>query len=228
MDFAGAQHVHFLVTVLINHVDFVVVIQEIAMPKISIAIPYHDSPRSAFYLSRLLKSISEQTFTDYEIVITKEGNFARNHNAAIIKSKGEIVQMMQMDDYFAHPKALQNIVNGFTQNVVWQTTACLHDQEGEIGMPHIPQWTDDIWTGNNRLGSVSTFSFKREQALFFEEPLQWLVDVDLYYRLYLKYGLPHLNGDKGIIVDTRHDRLTHTIPDSLKQEEYVYLMKKYA
>lgn len=197
------------------------------MPKVSIAIPIHDIPKTAFYLSRVLKSISEQTFKDYEIVITKEGEFARNHNTAIIRSKGEIVQMMQMDDYFAHPDALQNIVDGFKNGVIWQITACLHNHDGNIGSPHEPLWTEDIYTGNNRLGSVTTLSFRRESSLLFEEPLQWVVDVDLYYRLYLKYGKPYLNVDKGVIIDVRYDRLTHTIPPVIKKQEIDYLMKKY-
>lgn len=194
--------------------------------KISLAVPIHDTPKTAFFLSRLLKSISTQSFKDYEIVITKEGNFARNHNAAIIKSKGEYVQMMQMDDYFAHDKALEYIVKGL-ETATWQITACIHEMDGITGNPHMPEWTDDTYTGNNRLGSVSTLSFRRENAVFFEEPLQWLVDCDVYYRYFLKYGPPLINRDYGLVIDTRDDRLTHTISSIDKANETTYLMKKY-
>lgn len=199
------------------------------MPKISIAIPIHDTPKTASYLARMMDSIASQTFTDYEIVITKEGPFARNHNAAIMKAKGEIVQMMQMDDYFAHPHALSNIVKGFEDGAIWQISACAHHYEVGVVVRdvHIPYWTDDIYTGNNRLGSVSTLSFRRDKALLFEEPLTWLVDTDLYYRLFLKYGLPTLGKIPEVAIDTRNDRLSHTLPDQLKQEEINYLMKKY-
>lgn len=196
------------------------------MAKVSIAVPYHDTPRTAFFLSRLFKSVDEQTYKDYEIVVTKEGNFARNHNAAIIKSKGEYIQILQMDDYFAHPDALGIIVKGL-ETSKWQITACVHDVDGVICSPHTPQWTDDIYSGNNRLGGVSTLSMRRESALFFEEPLQWLVDCDIYYRLYLKYGLPTINNDKGLVIDTRNDRLTHTISSIDKQNEVSYLIAKY-
>lgn len=196
------------------------------MTKVSIAIPYHDTPKTAFYLSRLLNSIAQQTYTNYEVVLTKEGNFARNHNAAIQKAKGEYIQMLQMDDYFAHQKALENIVDGI-EGKTWQITACVHDIDGQIVNPHTPQWTDDIYTGNNWLGSVSTLSMKRETALQFEEPLQWLVDCDLYYRLYLKYGLPTLNGDFGLVITERPDRLTNTLSSIDKNDEYSYLVAKY-
>lgn len=197
------------------------------MAKISICIPYHDSPHTALYLSRLLDSISKQSFTDYEIVLTKDGDFARNHNAAIIKAKGGYVQMMQMDDYFAHGDALKNIVDGFDMGSEWQITACMHDDGGVVGRPHIPYWTPDIYTGNNRLGSVSTLSFKNDKALLFEEPLQWLVDCDLYYRLYLKYGLPNLLQTPNVVIQERFDRLTNTLTDELKANEVEYLRRKY-
>lgn len=194
---------------------------------ISLCIPYHDSPNTAFYLSRLLKSVEQQTYKDYEIILTKEGNFARNHNAAIMKAKGEYIQMFGLDDYFAHPDALKNIVEGL-ESEVWQITGCWHDINGVISDPHTPLWTDDIYMGNNRLGGVSTLSMRTDKALFFEEPLQWLVDVDLYYRLYLKYGYPHINTDKGLVITERPDRLTNTISAIDKQNEISYLAAKYA
>lgn len=194
---------------------------------ISICVPYHDSPNTAFYLSRLLKSVEQQTYKDYEIVLTKEGKFARNHNTAILKSKGEYLQFLQMDDYFAHQNALKNIVDGL-KDQMWQISACLHEIDGEIGSPHSPYWTDDIYTGNNRLGSVSTLSMRTDRALLFEEPLQWLVDCDLYYRLFLKYGYPHINTDRSLVITERPDRLTNTISAIDKQNEISYLAAKYA
>lgn len=197
--------------------------------KISLCIPIHDTPNTAFFLSRLLNSIHEQSYKDYEIVITKEGPFARNHNAAIMKAKGEIIQMLQMDDYLAHPEALHNIAVLFESNPdkQWQISACLHDYNGQIGNYHEPKWTDDIYTGNNRLGSVSTLAMRRETALLFEEPLSWLVDCHLYWRLYLKYGLPILSTVANVVISTRDDRLTNVLPNSLKMQEYEYMMKLY-
>ncbi len=136
--------------------------------------------------------------------------------------------MMQMDDYFAHPAALQNIVDAYAdQGTKWAITACEHDYDGMVRNYHAPQWTPDIWTGNNRLGSVSTLSMRKENALFFEEPLSWLVDCDLYYRLFIKYGEPKLITTANVVIDTRNDRLSHTLSDQLKAEETNYLVKKY-
>lgn len=198
-------------------------------PKISIAIPYHQTPNTAMYLSRLLKSISTQSFKDYEIILTAEGQFAENHNAAIKKATGDIIHMMQMDDFFTMKDSLQCIVDSFDQNpdVPWAISACMHYTNGREGNLHQPQWTEDIYEGNNKLGSVSTLSMRREKALLFEEPLTWVVDCDLYYRLYLKYGKPLFINTPIVSIDTRTDRLSHTIPSDVKLEEINYLVKKY-
>lgn len=197
--------------------------------KISLAIPYHQTEQTAFFLHRLLQSISRQSFKNYEIILTSDGAFAENHNSAIKKAKGEIIQMVQMDDYFTHKDSLQNIVNAYEQNPdkAWAITSCLHYTNGAEGNHHIPYWTDDIFTGNNRLGSVSTLSMRREKALLFEEPLSWLVDVELYYRLYLKYGEPIYIQTPNVSIDTRLDRLSHTLSDEFKINEINYLTKKY-
>lgn len=195
-------------------------------PKISIAIPIIDSPKTAFYLSRLLKSLDKQTFKDYEIVITKEGDFSKNHNAAILKSKGELIKLIQLDDYFSHPNALQDIVDNFEGE--WLISACEHNVNGVECNPHYPVWTDDIFTGNNRLGSVSTLTIRNETKMLFEEGLTWVVDCDLYKRYYDKYGPPTILNSINVVIDTRNDRLSSTLSDELKQREVNYLIKKYA
>lgn len=194
-------------------------------PKVSICIPYHQTEKTAFFLARLLKSIEDQTFKDYEIILTCDGLFAENHNASIKKAKGEIVKIMQMDDYFAHPGALETIVWAMdaTKEGQWLISSTLHTD----GSRHEPYWTDDIYTGNNRLGSVSSISFRREFGILFEEPLCWLVDCDWYYRMFLKYGQPIILSDPGVMVDVRTDRLSHTIPNEVKSAEITYLIQKY-
>lgn len=195
--------------------------------KISICIPFHQTLKTAFFLSRLLNSIAEQTYKNYEIILTAEGKFAENHNAAIKKSTGDIVKLMQMDDYFYHENALQKIVDAFTPDTQWLSSACLHNDGAQTFYPHYPTWSDDIYTGNNTLGSVSTLAMRRGTALLFEEPMTWTVDCDLYYRLYLKYGEPTILNDLNVVIQLREDSETNTLSDEVKQAEVIYLMKKY-
>ncbi len=199
------------------------------MPKLSLLLPFHQTEQTAFFLSRLLKSIEKQSFKDYEIILTSDGAMAENHNAAIRKAKGEIIQFMGMDDYFTHPYSLDTLVEEYDKNPdkAWAVTACMHHNNGREGDFHMPEWTDDIYTGNNKIGGLSVLSMRRDKAIFFEEPLQWLIDVDMYYRLYLKYGLPIFISNPNISVDTRETRSTHTISNDLKANEVEYLQKKY-
>lgn len=196
--------------------------------KVSICIPYHQTPGTASYLWRALRSLERQTYKNYEIILTSDGAFARNHNAAITKATGDIIQMLQMDDFFSDSESLQRIVDAFEDpETSWVISASLHSREGDVGWPHLPEWTDDIYTGNNRLGSVSTLAMRKDKALFFEEPLTWTVDCDLYYRLFLRYGKPKLLLQPNVVIDTRTSRLSSTLSDELKADEINYLIKKY-
>jgi glycosyltransferase involved in cell wall biosynthesis len=109
--------------------------------KVSLVIPIHDMEDGAGFLWRCINSIVKQTFTDYEIVITKEGNASDNTNAGIMRARGDLIKFMHMDDYFAHEYALEEIVKAFKPNVKWVVN-------GTDNNPN-PYWTPDIMAGNN-------------------------------------------------------------------------------
>ncbi len=197
--------------------------------KVSICIPIHDSPKTAFYLSRLLESVAEQTFEDYELIITKDGSMPVNTNAALNKAKGELLKIMYVDDYFAHPNALQNIVDNFKEEDVWLATGCLHAQDNETPhSPHIPEYTQDIHTGNNRLGSPSVITLRNTGHLEFDENLSWLLDCDLYRRYYATFGLPKLLNDLNVVIGLHPDQVSNVMPEQDKLKEFNYLQTKYA
>lgn len=197
-------------------------------PRISLAIPIHDTPNTAFFLSRLLKSIASQTFKDYEIVITKEGAMAKNHNAAIKKSRGEIVKFIQMDDYLAHTKALQDISDSFSDKTQWMISSCIHTIDGTnlFGVHH-PKWSYDMHLGNNTLGGFSTLALRNDKHLLLNEELTWVVDCELYRRYYDKYGLPEMLDSINVVVDVGEHRLSSTLPNELKAREVQYMMERY-
>ena len=61
-------------------------------------------------LNRCLKSIEEQTFQDYEIILCEEeGNLVELKDKGWRKAKGEIIVFCD-DDIVAIPKWLENIV----------------------------------------------------------------------------------------------------------------------
>jgi glycosyltransferase involved in cell wall biosynthesis len=102
-------------------------------PFFSIAIPAYKNTQ---HLTRLLKSIESQTFTDYEVIITDDtpddsveqlltqdfpGNSFQyfknqpalgtpeNWNEAIRKAKGQWIKLMHNDDWFATPESLSEL-----------------------------------------------------------------------------------------------------------------------
>lgn len=104
------------------------------MPKVSICIPTYKQPT---LLKKVLQSIVEQTFTDYEIIISddtpdnsietvlNEFNFGNqlnyiNHNPslgspanwnyALKQAKGAYIKIMHHDDYFTNPDSLSEFV----------------------------------------------------------------------------------------------------------------------
>ncbi len=109
-------------------------------PFISICIP---SYKRTQYLQRLLQSIAEQTFTNYEVIVSDDSNddsvkrlmaqfedkfslqyhqnqtslgTPANWNAAIEKAASEWIKLMHDDDWFATPSALQQFADATKQN----------------------------------------------------------------------------------------------------------------
>lgn len=219
-------------------------------PKLSVAIPTSEMVDRDRLFKRLMRSLWNQSFQDFEIVVSdnseddgieeicdfyktgiryfknpKQG-MAQNHNNAIQKSEGEIIKIIQMDDYFAHDSALERIILNF--NKEWMISACEHQLGKRRGInPHYPKWSDDQLLGNNTLGGISTLTIKNDNPMFFDENMSWLVDCDLYQRYYDKFGEPVLLNDINVVVDLRDTRLTHTLSDELKAKEREYLIKKY-
>lgn len=197
--------------------------------RISCAVPYHNTPMTGAFLARLCASYHEQTYENKELVLTNKGSMGENHNQAILESTGDIVKLLQMDDYFANPEALTKTVEAFQQNPdkSWLITANRHFDGEKEGYPHYPEWNDQIYTGRNTLGSVSTLAIRKD-TLLFDPDLRWLIDVDMYQRLYDNYGPPILLPDETVVVSWHEGQQTNLLSEEEKQKEYQYMMKRYA
>lgn len=192
-------------------------------PEISICIPvYPEMPNGAFFLQRCLDSIKLQSFKDYEIIITREGKMAENTNAGIKKAKGRLIKILYQDDYFAHENALQFIADAFTG--MWLVSGCGHDPGTHT---HYPKYNHDIWKGVNTIGSPSVLTIRNEEPLLFDESLSWLLDCDLYKRMFDKYGYPKILDDINVMIGVGEHQHTHRMEDELKLYEYNYLKEKY-
>lgn len=195
-------------------------------PKVSICIPFHWMENWPVLLSRCLMSIEAQSFKDYEVILVKSGSMPATTNQSMQSAKGELIKVLFMDDYFATANSLKEIVDNFKGN--WLITGCIHDLNGEVGNYHEPKYTEKIYTGDNGIGSPSVLTMSREKLLTFDESLSWLLDCDLYKRLYDSYGPPTLLSTPNVIIGLHDGQTSVLMSDKEKQKELDYMNKKYA
>lgn len=188
------------------------------MPKLSIVVPFHWMSNWQFYLTRCLESIEKQTFTDYEVILTKAGSMPVNTNRAIQTAQGELIKVLYMDDYLSDEHILQSIVDGFV-GTNWMIVGSNNNQH--------PYWTPNIETGNNKLGSPSALVMRNDNPLLFDENMSWLLDCDYYKRMYQRYGLPEIIQGDLITIGQHVGQMTHILTDEDKAKEFEYITKKY-
>jgi len=178
-----------------------------------------------FFLARLESSLAQQTYKNYELVITEEGKMAENTNAAIKQATGDIVKIIYMDDYFYSLDALKHIAEGFTGG--WMVSGCVHDNGQAVFAPHYPKWDERLYSGVNTIGSPSVLAFENKDPLLFDEQFSWVLDIDLYCRLHERYGDPTILNwpDIGIGVGTH--QTTHTMSDEEKKDEHSRFFYKH-
>ena len=177
---------------------------------ISIVIPYYKNERSEEYLKRCLTSIEQQTYKDYEIVVSEVGGGAsKNVNAGVGKSNGDIVKILCMDDYFTDSNSLQSIADNFSGE--WMVHGVSNNK--------LPYYTGDILQGNNKLGGLSSIVFKKDCFIPFDESLVWLFDCKWHKQMYDKYGEPKIvNGDI-VTIQEGGDQATSKITKEIKLSE---------
>ena len=187
-------------------------------PKISIVIPFHWMKNWQGFMNQCLASIEKQTFTDYEIILTKSGLMAENTNKAIKCAKGELIKILYLDDQLAHDHALNDIVEAM-EGKQWLITGCDTNE--------YPFYTDDIHTGNNKLGSPSCLTIRNDNPQLFDENLSWLLDCCYYKRMYDLYGEPKILDGVHVVMGVGDHQVTNLLPEEVKESEYIYMNKKY-
>jgi len=188
--------------------------------RFSIVIPtWEQHGKGVFFLNQLLTSIKEQTFTDFEVIISdhskndeieklsrtfpdlnvvyiknscNRGNSPANLNTGLRYAKGEIIKVMFQDDFFIDKYALSMIDKSFeaTSRKWLVNGSCITKDSKHFTDYRIPKWTSELLGGRNSIGAPSVLSFVNENILFFDEELVMLMDCDYYYSLYRRYGVP--------------------------------------
>ena len=149
-----------------------------------------------------IKSLCENYSSQFEIKYFKNehhlGNGPANTNNSIINADGEIIKIIFQDDFLYQDNCLELIAKEFeNDNCNWLVSGCnhTHDDGNTFTNFMVPYWNDNIATGTNTISSPSVLSFRNNNPCLFDEELTMLMDCEMYYQLYIRYGLPKIITD---------------------------------
>lgn len=222
------------------------------MPNISICIPvYEQKGLGTTFLKRSLDIIADQTYKDFEVVVSDNSTYFKrdemekicsqypfvkyvwnskcgisaNTNNAIKHATGKIIKVLFQDDYLYDDNSLQLLADNFKGD--WLVSACIHNEGGTLTRPFMPRYNKDIYFGNNTISSPSVLAFRRYGHLWFDENLSMLMDVDYYKQCYDKFGEPTILKEITVVNQVGEHQAQFHIEQEAIAEELTYIKKKY-
>ena len=149
---------------------------------------------------------------------------ANNSNFAIDQAYGQLIKILYQDDYFYDERSLWDIVQHFTPYTMWMVTPCVHDSgDGRFFNEHMPYYSES----ENTIGSPSVLTIRREITDRFDPQFGWLLDLDLYKRLYRKYGKPKILSKVNTVILLGPHQVTYKLSIEAKAREHSILAEKY-
>ncbi|WP_293577416.1 glycosyltransferase family 2 protein [Phaeobacter sp.] len=228
------------------------------MPAISICIPaYGMGGAGATYLAESLDRLCLQTFRDFEVIVSDQSDdediaqlcaaygdrlsiihlwnrdaprqASANVNHAIAAARGTILKILFQDDLLIGNNALEIIHDAMSAGAAWSLCGSGVTRDGqEVTRPMVPRLTDRLHFGKNTVSSPSVLAMRRDAAMAFDEELIWLMDVDLYKRLWDRHGAPAIVADT-VVANRLHDgQVSASVRKSLRQKELRYVARKFA
>lgn len=219
------------------------------MKHISVCIPtYEMGGRGAVFLKHSLDILAQQTFKDFEIVISdhsednqiqdlcdqyvnrldiryvknseNRGNSSANVNNAIKKATGRLIKILFQDDFLYHSHALEDIAGAFDlEKDGWLVTACIHTRDGvSFFRPFNPHYDDATILAKNTISSPSVVTIRNEDPVFFDEKLIWWMDLDYYKRCYGRFGSPRIVNSINVVNRIGEHQMTNTAATEQRRE----------
>ena len=227
-------------------------------PALSICIPaYEMGGFGANYLDLSLKILEQQDFSDVEVGVSDQSNddagaklcavrgqhmdirhvwnrdgkrqASANVNNAMAQANGTVLKILFQDDFLNGNNALRQIHQAMDGGEKWLLCGSSVTRDGTtLHRPMVPRLTEKLQFGNNTVSSPSVLAMRRDSALQFDESLIWLMDVDLYKRLWDSLGDPVIL-PAPLIVNRLHDgQVSATISKQLRHRELRYIRAKLA
>jgi glycosyltransferase involved in cell wall biosynthesis len=207
--------------------------------KVSIAIPaYAKNSEGVEYLRESFDSISQQTFTDFEVVVTDHSKtndianlcdeYSEKFNIVYIKNyygrgiptvnanyamkycNGEYIKILHHDDFFVDKEALEKIANVLDESgKKWLVSGFNHTRDGiNFFDSRKPQYPNHLLVGNNLLGGPTNITVRNDSKLDFDTNITMGIDHEWYHRLRMKYGMPFILNDVLVTSRIRDDRVS--------------------
>ena len=213
------------------------------------------------FISKNIESILSQTYKNVEIIISdhskdeKIQNYveglgienlkylrnteyigwpAHNTNNAIRNSTGDYIKLMNLDDFIQGEDTLELIVNLLNEGSKWVISGFIHHdyKSNTWTRPMIPKIEGDgkhLLRGVNLVGCPSVGLIPRDE--YFDPEVVYMIDCELWYRMFLKYGYPGVLNDYRIVVGVGEHTLTSQLSsdyNNLLNKDVNYCNKKFS
>lgn len=202
-------------------------------------------------LSNNINSILNQTYENYEIIISDHSindeikNYVNelnsdkikylknvdnvgwpsyNTNNAISNSSGDYIKLMNQDDFFKDNDSLESIVNKLKEGYEWVLCGFTHKNlsTGDFFNTITPSIKGDgkhLLLGQNTIGCPSVGLIPKNE--FFDVNVIYMIDCELWYQMFKKYGNPGIVEDVKIIIGIG----SHTLTSQLTEKQNEWLSK---
>jgi glycosyltransferase involved in cell wall biosynthesis len=162
-----------------------------------------------------------------------------NWNNSIEKATGEWVKIMHHDDYFANDESLEVMHNSISKNsefdfffcstIIYKTKTkeIIHYEPNEKYIDSLLTHPINLFSANV-IGAPSATIFRRNLNVKFDKSLIWLVDIEFYTQVILKYKIFRILDRLIVTCVDLETQLTTSLKDNRKIEifEFFYCFKK--
>lgn len=224
---------------------------------ISIAIPCYEMQGSgAKVLEYSFSKIEKQNYQDFEVVVSdhsvdyaigdlckdwsskfllnyqryeeKRGSPAANTNNSIRMCKGDLIKILNQDDYLYDENSLKKTVANFEDRSGWLLSSYVHTKDKkEFYKVYHPFLHERIHL-KNLIGTPSCLAIRNKDVIFYNEDLFWAYDCEYYKRLYIKFGMPSILRDVTVVNFLWEGQMSNTIVNSETHlKEKLYIAKLY-
>ena len=151
---------------------------------------------------------------------------ANNVNNAMKLATGEILKPLFVDDRMFRADTLETYIRIHDENPNhhWAFTGFVHckedpENQGKLYNPREPTWNPEIYLYNTVGCPSGMSSLNHEDLPIIDDTFMWVMDIEWYMRLYLKYDLPVLHKDIHTLIRLHEESVSSNTTEETKHSE---------